>query len=238
LFLLSRGKNATDKWSIETPFEEKQNDTAEIINEVGKILNMSPAKINFVLSSFGGVAQDTQNALDIVYNVVRDGKIGGNSISETPWGSVTQIPGVRRFVRESAERGYETQDRYEQKKEIATDIKTKKLEIYDKAEEIWQGLNKKKTKEDKLNYLNSFGDELTDDIKKRIKYLQTQRKSVESLKPSDSLELRARYIIQRLEEMKELDVSKEERILFLNDLENNKILNQNVKDLIYQLQHQ
>lgn len=31
LFLLSRGKNATDKWSIENPFDEKQNDTADII---------------------------------------------------------------------------------------------------------------------------------------------------------------------------------------------------------------
>lgn len=31
LFLLSRGKNATDKWSMETPFEEKQNDTADIL---------------------------------------------------------------------------------------------------------------------------------------------------------------------------------------------------------------
>ena len=31
LFLLSRGKNATDKWSIEEPFEEKQNDTADIL---------------------------------------------------------------------------------------------------------------------------------------------------------------------------------------------------------------
>lgn len=31
LFLLSRGKNATDKWSIANPFEEKQNDTADIL---------------------------------------------------------------------------------------------------------------------------------------------------------------------------------------------------------------
>jgi type II restriction enzyme len=31
MFLLSRGKNATDKWSIESPFEEKQNDTADIL---------------------------------------------------------------------------------------------------------------------------------------------------------------------------------------------------------------
>ena len=31
LFLLSRGKNATGKWSIENPFDEKQNDTADIL---------------------------------------------------------------------------------------------------------------------------------------------------------------------------------------------------------------
>lgn len=31
MFLLSRGKNATDKWSISNPFEEKQNDTADIL---------------------------------------------------------------------------------------------------------------------------------------------------------------------------------------------------------------
>ncbi len=31
MFLLSRGKNATDKWSIESPFDEKQNDTADIL---------------------------------------------------------------------------------------------------------------------------------------------------------------------------------------------------------------
>lgn len=31
LFLLSRGKNATDQWSIDHPFEEKQNDTADIL---------------------------------------------------------------------------------------------------------------------------------------------------------------------------------------------------------------
>jgi hypothetical protein len=30
-YLLKRGKSATQKWSIETPFEEKQNDTAEIV---------------------------------------------------------------------------------------------------------------------------------------------------------------------------------------------------------------
>lgn len=31
LFLLSRGKNATDKWSVDNLFDEKQNDTADIL---------------------------------------------------------------------------------------------------------------------------------------------------------------------------------------------------------------
>ena len=31
IFLLSRGKSATTKWSIDNPFEEKQNDTADIL---------------------------------------------------------------------------------------------------------------------------------------------------------------------------------------------------------------
>ncbi len=31
MFLLSRGKNATDQWSLENPFDEKQNDTADIL---------------------------------------------------------------------------------------------------------------------------------------------------------------------------------------------------------------
>ena len=31
MFLLSRGKNATNKWNIENTFEEKQNDTADIL---------------------------------------------------------------------------------------------------------------------------------------------------------------------------------------------------------------
>jgi type II restriction enzyme len=31
MFLLSRGKSSTTKWSIDNPFEEKQNDTADIL---------------------------------------------------------------------------------------------------------------------------------------------------------------------------------------------------------------
>lgn len=212
--------------------------TPEILKEVGKILNVSPAQIDFIISSFGGLPQDMIRAVDIAYNVVRDGKLGGNSISETPWGSLTQIPLTRRFIRESTEQGYEKEFRYKQKEEIQTELETGKLKVYDKAEEIWQGMNKKKTPEEKLNYLNSFGDEITPEIRDRIMYLKKQRQSVEALKPTDSTELRARYILQRLDEMKQAENPKEDRIKFLNELEANKILTQSVRDKIYQIQNE
>ncbi|MBS1579868.1 MAG: HincII family type II restriction endonuclease [Bacteroidetes bacterium] len=49
LFLLSRGKNATDKWSIENPFEEKQNDTADILvvkNDFYEIIDIKTRNIS------------------------------------------------------------------------------------------------------------------------------------------------------------------------------------------------
>jgi len=220
------------------PYMQFTKYTPEITKEIGKILNTSPAQIDFILSSFGGLPQDMQRAVDIAYSVVREGKLGGNSITETPWGSLTQIPLARRFMRESTERGYEKEYRYEQKEEIEKGITTEKLKVYDKAEEIWQEMNKKKTKEDKLNYLNSFGDELTDEIRKRIAYLKKQRQTVEVLKTTDSVELRARYILKRLDEMKELGYSKKEKLSFLNELENNKILSENVRVRIFELQNE
>jgi len=212
--------------------------TPETLKEVGKILNVSPAQIDFIISSFGGLPQDIIKATDLIYGVVREGKLGGNSITETPFGALTQIPIVRRFLKESAERGSEKEFRYQQKEEIKKELETEKLKIYDKAEEIWQGMNKRKTPEDKLNYLNSWGDGITPKIRERIMYLKKQRQSIESLKPTDSIELRARYILQRLDEMKQSNYSKEERVKFLGELEKNKILNQNVRDRIYQIQNE
>lgn len=49
LFLLSRGKNATDNWSIENPFDEKQNDTADILvvkNDFYEIIDIKTRNIS------------------------------------------------------------------------------------------------------------------------------------------------------------------------------------------------
>jgi hypothetical protein len=219
------------------PYMQFTKYTPEVVKEAGKILNVSPAQIDFIISSFGGLPQDVLKAVDIAYGVVRDGKLGGNSITETPWGSLTQIPLARRFVRESAERGSEREFRYQQKEEIQRESETEKLKVYDVAEEIWQEMNKKETEEDKLNYLNSLGEELTPEIKKRIMYLKGQRQAVESLKPTDSVDLRAKYILQRLEEMKAKELPREDRVKFLDELEVSKILTPIVKQKIQQLQN-
>jgi hypothetical protein len=218
------------------PYMQFAKYTPETTKELGKILNVSPAQIDFIINSFGGLPQDMQKAVDLVYGVVREGKLGGNSISETPWGSLTQIPLARRFIRESAEKGSEKEFRYQQKEEIEKGLETEKLKVYDKAEKIWQEINKRKTKDEKLNYLNSLGDEITPEIRERIMYLKKSRQSAESLKPTDSIELRARYILQRLDEMKSGGISKEDRVKFLEEMEKEKILNQNVRDRISEIQ--
>ena len=141
-------------------------------------------------------------------------------------------------MRESAERGSEKEFRYQQKEEIEKGLETEKLEIYDKAEEIWQEMNKKETRDDRLNYLNSFGDEITPKIRERINYLKTHRQAVESLKSTDSIDLRARYILQRLYEMKQLNMPKEDRVKFLDELETSKILTQSVKERINQIKNE
>ncbi len=49
MFLLSRGKNATDKWSLDNPFEEKQNDTADILvveNDFFEIIDIKTRNIS------------------------------------------------------------------------------------------------------------------------------------------------------------------------------------------------
>jgi type II restriction enzyme len=51
LFLLSRGKNSTDKWSIENPFDEKQNDTADILVVKDNFYELIDIKTRNILKS-------------------------------------------------------------------------------------------------------------------------------------------------------------------------------------------
>lgn len=51
MFLLSRGKDATDKWSVDNPFEEKQNDTADILMVDGDRFDIIDVKTRNIAKS-------------------------------------------------------------------------------------------------------------------------------------------------------------------------------------------
>jgi len=234
------GTDIVPESRLKAPVEMQfKKTTPEITKKLAGIIGVSPAKLEFVFSSFGGLPQDLQRAADIALNVVRDGKIGGNAITETPVGALTQMPILRRFFREAQE-SYSPEREYEQKQkeEIETKIIGGRLEIRDKAEEIFTEMYKRKTPEERLNYLNSLGDELTPEIKKKLKELKDSRQSVGVLSKNDSSELRARYILQKLDEMKSQGISVEDRVEYLDDLEKSKILTNTVKMIIAQLKNQ
>lgn len=205
--------------------------TSEIAKTLGNQFNYSPAKIEFILDSFGaGLSKDVQDTLDIAYGVVRDGKIGNKSISQTPAGYATQLPVTRRFFRESTEFGSpEFEKRTEQKEDITQPIVDRNLILKREAEEIVTRLNQIKSSESRLNYLNSLGDSLTPDLRKKVSELKKRRATIEVLRTSDRVEVRAKYILDRLAEMKEVGEPQEVREQFLSDLDDAKILTKRVR---------
>jgi hypothetical protein len=220
-----------------TEFQFKKS-TPEVVKQVSNILGLPPAKVAFWLDTIGaGVSKDIQRAADLAYGVVREGKVANNSVSETPFGALTQIPIARRFLGEAQEFfGPETQFRQQQKKDIEKDVTGERLLIEDKASEIWKEMNKRKTKDERLNYLNSLGNELTPAIRDKISGWKKTRQTVEVLKKSDSVEVRARYIYQRLLEMAGAD--KQVRVDYLNELGAKKILTTKVRQRIAELKNQ
>jgi len=215
-----------------TEMQYKQS-TPEMIKEAAGILDMPPAMLEFYISSFGGVPQDLIKIMDVVYGPE---KLKGKSISESQFGIATQFPILRRFAREASEYySPESTSQRAQKQEIEKEVTGKRLKISDRAEEILGEINKRETKEEKLDYLNSLGDELTPALKTKIKAIKTSRESVEALKKTDSVEVRARYIRMRLDEMEAQGISREERLQFLNDLTTSKILTNNVKKKMLEL---
>jgi hypothetical protein len=95
---------------------------------------------------------------------------------------------------------------------------------------------KLKTKEEKIKYLEQVNP--SDAVRKKMSQLKKSRQAMEVLTPQDSTELRARYILQRLTEMKEGNVDQADRIQFLDELENKKILTPKVREMISTLKNQ
>ena len=186
---------------------------------------MAPAQMEFVLGSWGGLSQDLQRATDMIYGVVRDKKIGGESISETPFGSVTRIPLLRRFAREATEYGApKAEAERKEKEEIVRNVTTERIMLEDRAKEIWETMEAMETKEERQNYLYGLGDELTPGLKEELKVIKEGRNTWQALSPHDPVEVRARYIAQKIRQWKEDGVSNENIKRMLREAQYKKVL--------------
>lgn len=220
-----------------SPAKQYEKTTPEITKKIGEMLNVSPAKIEFILSSFGGLPQDVQRGADLVFGMFREGdlteQMKEKSLSGTAFGAATQLPLARRFAREATDfYGPESDFRKSQKRELETPIIDRTIDFKERAIEILETMNKKGTREEKLNYLNSLGDEMTGNMRKKIKSIQMRRQSIEVLSPNDSVELRARYIMMRLAEMSSDGIGRQDQLELLNELKDANILTDNVKRAI------
>lgn len=206
----------------------KQN-TPDFTKKIAKLFGASPAEVEFMINSFGGVAQDAQQVANIADGAARGEGLRTNPLEPSAFGEATKLPVASKFVRESTGFGSAKQQAQQQtKQDLLATVTDKKLNVSDKAGEIFTKLNKLKTKEEKLKYLKE--EDPSPEVRAKISQLKKSRQSVEVLKPSDSVDLRALYIRQRLLEMKKDNVEKNDRVQFLKDLEDSKILTAAVRE--------
>jgi hypothetical protein len=92
-------------------------------------------------------------------------------------------------------------------------------------------MNKKGSEEEKLSYLNSLGEELTPEVLDRLDYLESSRKGVWPLKKTTDVTSKAEYIKQKLDSMD----TEEEKLEYLDKLEEEGMLTDSVRDELYKL---
>lgn len=78
------------------PSLQYKQTTTETAKDIAKIFNMSPAKFEFYLDSFGGLPKDMLRLTDIIRSDVET-----QTISNTDFGKAAQTPVLRSFVREN-----------------------------------------------------------------------------------------------------------------------------------------
>ncbi len=213
------------QWGKQT--SEIAKEVSDIINEKGKrqVGYTSPREIEFMMNSMGGLPKDAVNLVDMMYNVKRGDKIGEQALTDTVWGTLSELPVARRFAEESNPYwSPEAQEKRELKEKLETGLQGLKAKEQHKVDKIWNELVERNTKQDQLNYLNSLGDELTPEIRKELMVRKQARQTVEALDKNDSTSLRAHYIYQRMAQMKKKGLSEKHQLRLLNRLEKAGIL--------------
>ena len=212
--------------------------TPKVTRELANKMGVAPARLEFVLNSFGGVPQDAQNLIDIATGAFGVEGREPEGITDTPFGTATKIPGVRKFLRETTEFGSpQSVKERKQLEEIQKGSDTEKTLIRDQAEEIWNQMNRLETKQQKIKLLDNLQKDgiLTKEVRSKLDSIKKSRQSVGPLKKTTSVDVRARFILNKLNEMKASGVSVEDRTAYLDELEEAKILSSKTKKRISEL---
>jgi hypothetical protein len=79
--------------------------TPEMTKELAGIMNVSPANLEFIINSFGGLPQDVQQLMNIGEGAAKGEGLRTNPLEESPFGQATKLPILKRFFRESTDFG-------------------------------------------------------------------------------------------------------------------------------------
>lgn len=231
-----------------SPYMQFKETTPELLKMFGdmftykdkdgnKVGGISPAKLNFWIESMGGLPKDVKDSLETIYQTATGGKgAQEKSLSQTPFGALTKTPLARSFAREAAPYYSPEAEAQRKLKGKVTEVSTNEsLVKKDRAREIVKEMNKLSTKEERKSYLNSLGDELDQELLTRIVTMKKNNATVEALSKTDSTDIRARYILSRIDQMKEEGLDKQERIDFLNELVKAKIYTKEVNKRLLEL---
>ncbi|MFA5452764.1 MAG: LPD38 domain-containing protein [Candidatus Methanomethylophilaceae archaeon] len=162
--------------------------------------NISPATVDFYVSVFGGMPQDVLRGLDIAYGVVRDGKMGGLNVTDTTWETLTEIPVIRGFLKQSLSNVTDADRRLVS--DVTREVGSDDQIVKDRANEIVSTLRTLKTKTEKQNYWNLLGDELTPALMLQIVRRSDINSIVDGLSKFTDKRVSAIIINQKVEQMK------------------------------------
>jgi len=196
-------------------------------------VNLSPAQLDFVQGQFGGMPDDILLTANLLKQVQETGEIDTDSLTDSKTGTAARLPVSKRFVREAGEIfSPESEFREQQLEEIRGDVENVRLMDREKAYDVLEEIDPMESK-DKKNFIkdNIKSGTITKGIYDQMVSIHKYKRTIDRLKKSDPVEVRARFIVQRLKEIDSKD-ARSEYMLLLQDA---GLLTKAVAKLMYKL---
>lgn len=181
--------------------------------------NLSPAMMEYYSTVFGSMPEAIIKGIDMIYNVKRGKQV---SVTDTPHETLTEIPVIRRFMRQRITAA--TDEEKKLIREIEKDVKTERAVFTERAKEIVMNLRILKTATERRNYLNMLGDELTPEMMEAIAERAKVVESVQGLSSVQDVDTRVEVITYYIERMKQRGASNTEIAEYLQELIDKNVL--------------